>query len=82
MANTVGVIVSLGLVCAAAVTASYAAYYYSNMQADLKHRAQSSTDFFSGTSHQDYSEYYQACITYARTYESKDIMELQFIDNT
>ena len=82
MANTVGVIVSLGLVCAAAVTASYAAYYYSNMQADLKHRAQSSTDFFSGTSHQDYSEYYQACITYARTYESKDIIELQFIDNT
>ena len=75
-----GVILALGLVCVAAVTASYTAYYYSNMQADLKRRAQSSTDFFSGNSHQDYSEYYQACITYARTYEAKDMIELQFID--
>ena len=53
MANTVGVIIALGLVCVAAVTASYAAYYYSNMQADLKHRAQASTSFFSGNSYQD-----------------------------
>ena len=74
MSNTVGVILALGLVCVAAVTASYAAYYYSNMQADLKRRALSSTDFFSGNSHQDYSEYYQACITYARTYEAKDMI--------
>ena len=80
MANTVGVMLALGLVCVAAVTASYAAYYYTNMQADLTHRAQSSTEFFSGNSHQDYSEYYQACITYARTYEDKDVIELQFID--
>ncbi|MGM9604529.1 MAG: ATP-binding protein [Faecousia sp.] len=77
-----GVIFALGLVCVSAVTASYAAYYYSNMQADMKHRAQSSTGFFSGNSYQDYSEYYQACITYARTYESRDMIELQFIDNT
>ena len=82
MVNTVGVIFALGLVCVSAVTASYAAYYYSNMQADMKHRAQSSTGFFSGNSYQDYSEYYQACITYARTYESRDMIELQFIDNT
>ena len=82
MANTVGVIIALGLVCVAAVTASYAAYYYSNMQADLKHRAQASTSFFSGNSYQDYSEYYQACITYARTYESRNVIELQFIDKS
>ena len=82
MANTVGVIVALGLVCVAAVTASYAAYYYSNMQADLKHRAQASSTFFSGNSHQDYTEYYQACITYARTYEARNVIELQFIDHT
>ena len=80
MTNTVGVIVALGLVCVAAVTASYAVYYYSNMQADMKHRAESSTDFFSGNSYQDYTEFYQACITYARSYESKNIIELQFID--
>lgn len=81
-ANTVGVVLALGLVCVAAVTASYAAYYYSNMQADLTRRAQSSTSFFSGGSHQDYGDYYQACITYARTYEAKDVIELQFIDRT
>ena len=80
MANTVGVILALGLVCVAAVTASYAAYYYSNMQADLTRRAQASAEFFSGSSHRDYTEYYQACITYARTYEDKDVIELQFID--
>lgn len=80
MTNTVGVIVALGLVCVAAVTASYAVYYYSNMQADMKHRAESSTDFFSGNSYQDYAEFYQACITYTRSYESKNIIELQFID--
>ncbi len=78
--NTFGVIVALGLVCVAAVTASYAAYYYSNMQADMKHRAQSSTSFFSDNSYQNYSEYYEACIAYARSYESRDVIELQFID--
>ena len=78
--NTFGVIVALGLVCVAAVTASYAAYYYSNMQADMKHRAQSSASFFSDNSYQNYSEYYEACIAYARSYESRDVIELQFID--
>lgn len=82
MANTVGVVLALGLVCVAAVTASYAVYYYSNMQADLTRRAQSSTSFFSGGSHQDYTDYYQACITYARSYEAKNVIELQFIDKT
>ena len=82
LVNTFGVIFALGLVCVSAVTASYAAYYYSNMQADLRHRAQSATSFFSDNSYQDYSEYYQACITYARSYESRDVIELQFIDKS
>ena len=82
LANTFGVVFALGLVCVCAVTASYAAYYYSNMQADLRHRAQSATAFFSDNTYQDYSEYYQACITYARSYEARDVIELQFIDRT
>lgn len=80
LTNTFGVIFALGFVCVAAVTASYAAYYYSNMQADMKHRAQSATLFFSDNSYQDYADYYEACIAYARSYESKDVIELQFID--
>ncbi len=80
LVNTVGVIFALGLVCVAAVTVSYAAYYYSNMQADMKNRAQASTGFFSGNFYHNFSDYYDACITYARTYEARDIIELQFID--
>ena len=45
--NTLGVVFSLGLVCVLAVTASYAAYYYSNMQSDLESRARTTTEFFS-----------------------------------
>lgn len=37
--NTVGVVFALGLVCVMAVTASYATYYYSNMQSDMENRA-------------------------------------------
>ena len=34
--NTVGVIFALGMVCVLAVTASFAAYYYSNMESDMR----------------------------------------------
>lgn len=78
--NTVGVIFALGLVCVSAVTASYAAYYYSNMQADMKNRAQASSDFFAGSTQQDYTDFYQACTMHARTYDARDRIELQFID--
>lgn len=80
MINTIGVIFALGLVCVSAVTASYAAYYYSNMQYDLKNRAVASTGFFSENAKQDYADFYRACITYARTYEARDRIELQFLD--
>ena len=62
LVNTFGVILALGLVCVAAVTASYAVYYYSNMQADMKHRLQSATSFFSDNSYQNSTEFYRACI--------------------
>ena len=80
LVNTFGVILALGLVCVAAVTASYAVYYYSNMQADMKHRLQSATSFFSDNSYQNSTEFYRACITYARSYESKNVIELQYLD--
>lgn len=82
LTNTVGVIFALGLVCVLAVTASYAAYYYSNMQADLKNRAKASTNFFAENAAQDFAEYFQSCITYARTYEARDRIELQFINSS
>ena len=79
--NTLGVVFSLGLVCVLAVTASYAAYYYSNMQSDLESRARTTTEFFSDYINQNISEFYRSCITYAETYEKRNTIELQFFDS-
>lgn len=78
--NTVGVVFALGLVCVLAVTASFAAYYYSNMESDMHNRAGTTTDFFADYIDQNYNEYYQSCITYAQTFEHKGTIELQFIN--
>ena len=73
--NTVGVICLLGLVCVFAVTAVFAAYYYSSMESDLRYRARTSTEFFSDYLNQSYNQYYQSCITYAKTFEDKNSQE-------
>ena len=78
--NTVGVVFALGLVCVMAVTASFSVYYYSNMESDLRNRAYSTTEFFADYVIQNYNEFYQSCITYARTFDEKDHLELQFIN--
>lgn len=78
--NTVFVIFALGMVSVLAVTASYAAYYYSNMQADMLNRAKVTKEFFAEYENQEYNEYFQSCITYAQTFEDRNSMELQFID--
>ena len=78
--NTASVVFALGLVCVLAVTASFSAYYYSNMESDMKYRARTTTGFFADYVDQAYNEYYQSCITYAQTFEDKDIIELQFIN--
>ena len=77
--NTVGVVFALGLVCVMAVTASFSVYYYSNMESDMRNRANSTTEFFADYVNQNYNEFYQSCITYAQTFEDKDHLELQFI---
>ena len=79
--NTVGVVFALGLVCVFAVTALFANYYYSNMLSDMNGRAERTADFFTGYIDQDYNRFYQSCITYAQTFEDKDTVELQFINN-
>lgn len=78
--NTISVVIALGLVCVLAVTATFAAYYYSNMQRDMNNRARTAMDFFTDYVDQTYDGYYETCILYAQTYEDKDTMELQFIN--
>ncbi len=78
--NTVGVIVALGMVCVLAVTASFATYYYSNMESDMQFRAKTTTEFFADYLDQNYNEFYQSCMTYAQTFEDRNDLELQFIN--
>ena len=78
--NTVGVIFALGMVCVLAVTASYATYYYSNMQSDMRFRAKTTSEFFEDYIDLNYNEYYQSCMTYAQTFEDRNDLELQFIN--
>ena len=79
--NTVGVILALGMVCVLAITAYFAAYYYSNMQSDLRFRARTTTEFFADHLNQNYNEFYQSCMTYAATFDDGSDLELQFINN-
>jgi len=77
--NTLSVVCSLGLVCVLAVTAAFSAYYYSSMESDMRYRARSTTEFFADYLNQSYKAYYQSCITYAQTFDDRNVIELQFI---
>lgn len=66
--------------CVLLITAVFATYCYSNMIADLKYRAETTTEFFADYLNQSYNEYYQSCITYAQTFEERNHLELQFIN--
>ena len=80
--NTIGVMVPLAIVCVLAVTAYFAAYYYSGMQSDLSYRARTTADFFSDNMSLSYSDYYRSCVKYAETFEDRDTIELQFINSS
>lgn len=80
MINTLSVVCVVGLLCVLLITVAFSEYYYSNMKADLRYRAKTVTEFFADYQNQNYNKYYQSCITYARTFEEKDKIELQFIN--
>ena len=77
--NTLGVICALGLVCVLAVTAFFAARYYSDMESGLRSRGENTSAFFADYVGQNYDDYYRSCILYAQTFEDRDQIELQFI---
>ena len=78
--NTISVICALGLVCVFAITAYFAAYYYSNMKSDLHFRAETTTDYFADNLNLNYNDFYQSCMTYAENFEDRSDLELQFIN--
>ncbi len=78
--NTLTVFCILGILLVLLVTATFAVYYYSNIESDLEARAWQSGQFFSGYLSQNYDEYYRSCVTYAQSHEMGDRLELQFIN--
>ena len=79
LVNNVSIMIILAALLVAVVTISMAAYYYSNLRSGLEAKAKATTDFFGNYISQSYNEYYQSCIKFARTFEEKDTLELQFI---
>ena len=80
LSNTVMVFCVLGLVCVLAISATFAVYYYTNMRSDMHARARQASQFFSSYIGQNYEDYYQSCVTYAKTFDMRNFMELQFIN--
>ena len=80
--GNVGIITLLTIACVLAVILSMAAYYDTNLRSGLETKAKTTTDFFSNYISQSYNEYYQSCIKFAKTFEEKDRLELQFISTS
>ena len=78
--NTLSILCALGLVCALAVTAAFALYYYSNLESDLCFRAGNTTSLFSNYINQTDRQYYDACMAYTQNFESEGDIQLQIID--
>ncbi len=78
--NTIGVVVLLGLLCAAAVIIAFSAYYYASVESDLYHQASSTVSFLGDNDFRSAQEYQQACINYTGSYSNKNTVELQFLD--
>ena len=80
LSNTVIVFCILGLLCVALIGVTFTVYYYANMRADMKARAAQTRQFFSSYVGENYDDYYQSCVTYAKNFELSSNMELQFIN--
>ena len=78
--NTLSLVLALVFLCVAALSVTVATYYYSNMRAGMEAKARTSTSFFETYIGKSYHEYYSSCAKFAQTFDSKDVMELQFIN--
>lgn len=78
--NTLSILFAIVLLCVIALSIMVAAYYYSSMEAGMEAKARTSTSFFDNYVRQSYNEYYQSCAKFAQSFDSKDQMELQFVN--
>ena len=79
--NIVRIMCAIGIVCVMAVTAVFAAYYYTAMDSDLRNRASITGNFFSDYSGLSYGDCYQSCIAYVQSFADGNGLELEFVDS-
>ena len=80
LASTISVIAALGLVCVLAVTASFASFYYSDMESDLREYSAHGNGIVSAVQGQEDHVIYETCQEFARSFREKPDIELQFVD--
>lgn len=80
LTNTLTMVSVLGLVCALAVTFSFSMFYYNSMESDLRSRVKTATEFLDDYQTMDYQDFYQSCISYTKTFENHNSIELQFVN--
>ena len=80
--NTSGVVFALGIVCVLAVTAVFAAHYYSNLEALLQSQNRTVSGLFSDNAVLDDARFMDACISYVQDFEDKNGVALQLTDTT
>lgn len=78
--NTSGVVFALGIVCVLAVTAVFAAHYYTNLETSLQTLNRTVTGLFSDNTTLDETQFMDACISYVQGFEDENGVSLQFTD--
>lgn len=79
--NTAWILCAIGLACVLAVTAVFAAFCYSDVNAKLHDRAVTSTEFFNEYIILDYDQFYQSCVHYTENFKDPDGLQVQFLNN-
>ncbi len=80
LTNTVFWVCALGLICILLITAGASFRQYSTMESDLRYRAKTTTEFFSAYLNQTEDELYRSCVDYAKAFDERNTVELQFVD--
>lgn len=78
--NTISLVAAIVLLCVLCLSVTVSSYYYSGMESSLRAKAHTGTSFFETYIGQSYREYYQSCARFAESFESKDMLELQFVN--
>lgn len=79
LTNNVSIMIVLVILAVLLFSLSMGVYYYTNVSSGLEAKAKTTTDFFGNYISQNYNDYFQSCIKFAKSFEEGDKLELQFI---